>query len=68
MSAPSTLELKRHFHTLPEGEIDEVIDLVAGLIVSFLKTRSGYVTPMHGRQSDAEMAECKAQPSTRSGR
>ena len=37
MPAPPTIELKRRFHTLSEKETDEVVDVVADLIVNFLK-------------------------------
>lgn len=37
MPAPRTIELKRHLHTLSEKETDEVVDVVADLIVNFLK-------------------------------
>lgn len=33
------IELKRHFHTLSEKETDEVVDVVADLIVNFLKAK-----------------------------
>lgn len=36
MPTPRTIELKRHFHTLSEKETDEVVDVVADLIVNFL--------------------------------
>lgn len=38
MPTPS-IELKRHFHTLSEKETDEVVDVVADLIVNFLKAK-----------------------------
>lgn len=39
MPAPPPIELKRHFHTLSEKETDEVVDVVADLIVNFLKAK-----------------------------
>jgi hypothetical protein len=37
--ATPPIELKRHFHTLSEKETDEVVDVVADLIVNFLKAK-----------------------------
>lgn len=34
---PTSIESKRHYHTLSEQETDEVIVAVADLIVNFLK-------------------------------
>lgn len=39
MPTPPPIELKRHFHTLSEKETDEVVDVVADLIVNFLKAK-----------------------------
>lgn len=39
--ATPPIELKRHFHTLSEKETDEVVDVVADLIVNFLKGKRG---------------------------
>ena len=39
MPATPPIELKRHFHTLSEKETDEVVDVVADLIVNFLKAK-----------------------------
>ena len=35
----TSIELKRHFRTLPPKETDEVVEAVADLIVNFLKRR-----------------------------
>lgn len=34
---PTSIERKRHYHTLSERKTDEVVDAVADLIVNFLK-------------------------------
>jgi hypothetical protein len=54
-SAPP-IELKRHCRELSREETDGVVDVVADLIVSFLKSRSGRVAPNGGTQSGKEEA------------
>lgn len=54
-NAPS-IEMKRHYRQLSEKEVDGVVDVVADLIVSFLKTRSGQIPPNGGPHSDSEEA------------
>ncbi|MBI2192063.1 MAG: hypothetical protein HYU36_08770 [Planctomycetes bacterium] len=44
------IELKRHFHTLSEKETDEVVDVVADLIVNFLKAKRGPEQSARGEQ------------------
>lgn len=34
---PTSIERKRHYHTLSERETDNVVDAVADLIVNYLK-------------------------------
>ena len=34
---PTSIERKRHYHTLSEQETDNVVDAVADLIVNYLK-------------------------------
>lgn len=41
MPTPPPIELKRHVHTLTEKETNEVVDVVADLIVNFLKGSGG---------------------------
>ncbi|MGQ9589917.1 MAG: hypothetical protein ACUVYA_06445 [Planctomycetota bacterium] len=36
---PPAIEIKRHFHTLSEKETDNVVDVVADLMVNFLKAK-----------------------------
>ena len=50
MTSVPPIELKRHCRELSTEEMDGVVDVVADLIVNFLKTRSGNVTPMHEAQ------------------
>jgi len=49
------IELKRHFHTLSEKETDEVVDVVADLIVNFLKgKRDPEQSAKRGQERDHE--------------
>ena len=57
MIVPATppIELKRHFHTLSEKETDEVVDVVADLIVNFLKAkRDPEQSATRGQERDHE--------------
>lgn len=40
MAEASSIEMKRHCRELSPGEIDELVGIVADLIVEFLKKRS----------------------------
>jgi hypothetical protein len=52
---PPPIELKRHFHTLSEKETDEVVDVVADLIVNFLKAkREPEQSAKRGQERDHE--------------
>ena len=39
MAAASSIELKRHYREMSPKEIDELVEVVADLIVEFLKRR-----------------------------
>ena len=55
MPATPPIELKRHFHTLSEKETDEVVDVVADLIVNFLKAkRDPEQSARRGQERDHE--------------
>ena len=50
MPALPTIELKRHFHTLSEKETDEVVEIVADLVVNYLKAKRDPEPSAHRRQ------------------
>jgi len=59
------IELKRHFHTLSEKETDEVVDVVADLIVNFLKSkREPEPSATRGQERDHERTGAQ-QPESR---
>lgn len=39
MAEAGSIEVKRHYHELSPKEVDELVGIVAGLIVDFLKKR-----------------------------
>ena len=45
MAATSPIEMKRHYRELSPKEIDELVAVVADLIVDFLKKRRDPVQP-----------------------
>ena len=65
MPATPPIELKRHFHTLSEKETDEVVDVVADLIVNFLKAkRDPEPSAKRGQERDHERSAAQ-QPEPR---
>ena len=48
--ATPRIEFKRHYHELSPKEIDELVGIVADLIVDFLKKRTDPVQPDKPRQ------------------
>lgn len=58
MPPAQTIEIKRHCRQLSEKETDGLVDVVADLLVSFLKTRSGQVAPNSVPHPGAEEANC----------
>ena len=50
MAETGSIELKRHFRELSPKEIDELVGVVADLIVDFLKKRRDPVQPDKPRQ------------------
>jgi hypothetical protein len=48
--APPAIELKRHFHTLSEKETDEVVEIVADLVVNYLKAKRDPEPSAHRKQ------------------
>lgn len=59
------IELKRHFHTLSEKETDEVVDVVADLIVNFLKGKRGSEPSGDSRQERTHERNAEPQPEAR---
>ncbi|HOL72871.1 MAG TPA: hypothetical protein PLA43_20485 [Bryobacteraceae bacterium] len=52
---PTSIERKRHYHTLSEQETDGVVDAVADLIVNFLKgSRDPERRPKRGQEPRRE--------------
>ena len=50
MSATSPIEMKRHYRELSPKEVDELVAVVADLIVDFLKKRRDPVQPAKPEQ------------------
>ena len=50
MAATSPIELKRHHREMSPKEIDELVGIVADLIVDFLKKRREPVQPDKSKQ------------------
>lgn len=65
MPATRPIELKRHFHTLSEKETDEVVDVVADLIVNFLKGKRGFDQSAERRQERTHERSDAQQPESR---
>lgn len=68
MTSAPPIELKRHCRELSKEERDGVVDVVADLIVNFLKTRSGNVAPNGGMQPGRDEAGRDAPQSKWNGR
>lgn len=67
---PSTppVELKRHYRQLSPKEADSVVDVVADLIVNFLKIRSDSQVTDPGPHADETNVGDDTPPSKRNGR
>jgi len=68
MPNAASIELKRHYRRLSEKETDGLVDAVADLLVSFLKTRSEQGPPSSGTRAGAEEQKCGAPQAIGSGR
>ena len=56
MAATSPIEMKRHYRELSPKEIDELVAVVADLIVDFLKKRHDPVKPDEPKQEQEVLA------------
>ena len=65
MPTPPTLELTRHYHTLSEREVDEVVQAVADLIVTFLTGRRDPEQSAKRRQARTRERHVAQQPKSR---
>lgn len=68
MPSATPLELKRHYRRLSEKETDGVVDVVADLIVGFLKTRSGQAASNGQTHSGSDKARRAAPQAIRNER
>jgi hypothetical protein len=56
MASKSSIELKRHYRELSPKEIDELVAIVADLIVDFLKKKRDPVQPDKPKQEQEVLA------------